>query len=167
MKSLTFVLLLSVGLFTAGCGYHPLYATGSDGRGVADSLAGVSIPEADTRAGQLVRNNLLSTMRPAGTAQEDRYKLVLIPVVTETQTVDQTRPGIERKRLKLAVSYDLVDLRSGTSLTTGKTFSDVSYDIVHQPVADLQAQNNATGRAAQEVGTDIRTRLAAYLASAH
>ena len=33
------------------------------------------------------------------------------------------------------------------------------------PVADLQAESNATSRAAKEVASDIHTRLAAYMAS--
>jgi hypothetical protein len=59
----------------------------------------------------------------------------------------------------------LTELSSGTQVNSGKTFSSVSYDIVHEPVADLQAEANALSRAAQEVGTDIHTRLAAFMAS--
>jgi hypothetical protein len=50
-------------------------------------------------------------------------------------------------------------------VNSGKTFSAVSYDIIREPVADLQAESNATSRAAKEVASDIHTRLAAYMAS--
>jgi hypothetical protein len=50
-------------------------------------------------------------------------------------------------------------------LHSGKTFSQVSYDVVREPFADMQAEANAMERAAHEVSMDIRSRLAAYFAS--
>jgi hypothetical protein len=130
-----------------------------------DSLSSIAIQEPDSRAGQLVRNSLLSSMRPAGTAQQNLFKLVLNPKLTQSTLVEQTLPGIKRMRLRLTVSYQLIEAGSGSEVNSGKTFSAVSYDVIHQPVADLQAESNATSRAAQEVAADIHTRLAAYMAS--
>ena len=155
------VVLLSL----AGCGYRPLYSSGSDGRGVVDSLSSIAIQEPGSRAGQLVRNSLLSSMRPAGTAQQNLYKLVLKPEVVQSTLVEQTLPGIKRMRLRLTVSYQLIEVSSASEVNSGKTFSAVSYDVIREPVADLQAESNATSRAAQEVAADIHTRLAAYMAS--
>ena len=62
-------------LALGGCGYRPLYGTAGDNRGVVASLASISITETDTRLGQILRNDLLSAMRPAGTAVEDHYVL--------------------------------------------------------------------------------------------
>jgi LPS-assembly lipoprotein len=155
------VVLLSL----AGCGFKPLYSSGSDGRGVVASLSSIAIQETDTRAGQLVRNNLLSTIRPAGTAGDNRYKLVLNPEVTQSTLVDRSIPGVKRIRLRLTVTYQLIETGSGAEVNSGKTFSAVSYDIIREPVADLQAEANATSRAAKEVASDIHTRLAAYMAS--
>ena len=107
---------------------------------------------------------MLSSMHPAGTAQENHYNLVLMPVVTQTTLVEQTLPGIKRVRLRLTVAYQLIDTGSGSEVNTGKTFSAVSYDVIREPVADLQAEANATNRAAREVASDIHTRLAAYMA---
>ena len=74
LRSLAAVALM---LLTA-CSYKPLYGTSSGSTGqVPDQLAMIAIPEAESRAEQLVRNDLLSTMRPAGTAAEDRYRLDL------------------------------------------------------------------------------------------
>ena len=163
MKKVTYCLVLLLGL--AGCGYRPLYTSGSDGRGVVASLSSIAIQEPDSRAGQLVRNSLLSSMRPAGTAGQDLYKLVLKPDVSESTLVSQSLPGVKRMRLRLTVSYQLIETSSGSEVNSGKTFSAVSYDVIREPVADLQAQSNATSRAAQEVAADIHTRLAAFIAS--
>ena len=155
-----FVLVLSL----AGCGYKPLYSSSSDGRGVVASLSSISIQETDTRAGQLVRNSLLSSIRPADTAGDDLYKLVLNPELTQSTLVDQSIPGIKRVRLRLAVTYQLIETGAGAEVNSGKTFSAVSYDVIREPVADLQAEANATSRAAKEVASDIHTRLAAFMA---
>ena len=156
-----FVVLLSL----TGCGYKPLYSSGSDGRGVVASLSSISVQETDTRAGQLVRNSLLSSIRPAGTAGDNRYKLVLNPELTQSTLVDRSVPGTERMRMRLAVTYQLIETASGSEVNSGKTFSAVSYDVIREPVADLQAESNAASRAAKEVAADIHTRLAAYMAS--
>ena len=49
--------------------------------------------------------------------------------------------------------------------SSGTTFARVPFDVIRQPFADMQAQTDATERAAREVGADIRTRLAAYFAT--
>jgi LPS-assembly lipoprotein len=162
VKKVVYCLVLLLSL--TGCGYRPLYTSGSDGRGVVASLSSITIEETGTRAGQLVRNSLLSSIRPAGTAQRDRFKLILKPELVQSSLVSQSLPGIKRMRLRLTVSYELLEAGSGSKVNSGKTFSAVSYDIIREPVADLQAEANATDRAAQEVAADIRTRLAAYMA---
>lgn len=154
------VVLLSL----TGCGYKPLYSSGSDGRGVVASLSSIAIQETHSRAGQLVRNSLLSSMRPASAAGDDLYKLILHPELAQSTLIDRSTPGIKRIRLRLTVTYQLIETASGAEVNSGKTFSAVSYDIVREPVADLQAEANATSRAAKEVASDIHTRLAAFMA---
>ncbi len=165
MQSARFTVFLVLAVVLAACGYRPLYESGIDGRGVAAQLEGIAIQEPGDRAGQLVRNKLLSSMRPAGTVKDDRFTLILVPTVAKSTLVDQSRPGIQRLRLRLNVAYRLVERGTGKEATAGKTFAAVSYDAVREPVADLQAESNALNRAAQEVGTDIHTRLAAFMAS--
>ncbi len=163
MKKVIYCLVVLLSL--TGCGFKPLYSSGSDGRGVVASLSSIAIQETDTRAGQLVRNNLLSSIRPAGTAGDNRYKLILNPELSQSKVVDRSITEADRVRLRLAVSYQLIETTSGAEVNSGKTFSAVSYDVIREPVADLQAEANATSRAAKEVASDIHTRLAAYMAS--
>lgn len=150
-------------LAAAGCGYRPLYGTAGDDRGVVAALASVSIPEANTRLGQIVRSDLLSAMRPAGTASQDRYVLVLRPEVKTASIIDKPLPNTTRRSVQVVVNFELTG--SEGVLHGGKTFSQVSYDVVREPFADMQAEANAMERAAHEVSMDIRSRLAAYFAS--
>jgi LPS-assembly lipoprotein len=163
MRRAPAILLVSAALLLAGCGYRPLYGSSSETAGVAATLSSISIPEAEDRVGQLIRNDLLSSMR-AGKG-EDKYTLLLKPVVKTSGVIDKPQPSVTRDAITLAVSYDLVERSTGSIVHSGKTFSQASGDVIRQPVADLQAETNATERAVHEVSADIRTRLAAYFAS--
>ena len=50
-------------------------------------------------------------------------------------------------------------------MASGKSFSNVSYDTVQEPVADLQAAENARERAARELAQDLKIRLSAFFAT--
>ncbi len=157
------VVMIAAVLALSGCGYRPLYGSSSGDAGVSATLASVSIPEPTSRAGQIIRNDLISTMR-SGTG-EDRYTLTLAPIVNKSGVIDLPQPAVTRQSITLTVTYELLDRRTGSSLQQGKTFSQVSFDVIRQPFADQQAETNATERAAHEVSGDIRTRIAAYFAT--
>ena len=155
--------LLSILLLLTGCGsYRPLYGTTATGGSVVTELSGMTVSEQNTRAGQLVRNDILSSINSSGA---NRYQLRLSP--TESTIAISSLAGTNTKRLKyvLSVAFELVDLKSGTLVKQGTSFSNISYDTVREPVADLQAAINARDRAAKEVGQDLRLRLAAALSS--
>ena len=157
------VLLVAAGL--AGCSsYRPLYGKGPSGEGVSSSLLSVVVPEQHDRVGQLVRNALLTSM--SGEAS-GRYVLKLI--LTE-KTIDVSvlsASSLHRKRLNVTAQFQLVESSSGAVASSGSSVSNVSFDVVKQPVADLQAATNAEERAAQELGQDIRQRIAAYFSTEH
>ena len=150
-------------LALGGCSYKPLYGTTSDDRGVVGELASISIPEANNRLGQIIRNDLLSAMRPAGTESQDRYRLDLKLSKSRSPVIDKKQPNETRNSVNVAVDFTLLD--GDKEVYKGKTFSQVSYDVVRQPFADTQAENDATERVAHELSADIRTRLAAYFAT--
>ena len=163
MRKLSAIACLAAALLLSGCGYRPLYGSSADSAGVSATLASVSIPVADNRVGQLIRNDLISAMRSG--VSEDRYTLLLSPAVKKANIIEQSKSQSERQAINLSVSFDLVDKATGKSLHTGKTFSQASYDVVGQPFADQQAETNAVERAAHEVSADIRIRLAAFFSS--
>ena len=157
------LLIVSLALALGGCGYKPLYGTSAESAGVSATLASVTIPEASDRLGQLIRNDLISAMRSG--SGEDRYTLIIKPIVRKTEVIDKPQPSTTRQAINLSVSFELLDRNSGATLHKGKTFSQASFDVVRQPFADLQAETNATERAAHEVSADIRIRIAAYFSS--
>lgn len=150
-------------LALAGCGgYRPLYGTASDGTDVTTTLSAIGVPEQRSRTGQLVRNELLSGL---GTGGVSSYELRL--TVAEGIGGVSSTPStvVYRKRFNLSVHYELVQLSSGKTINSGTSFSNVSYDAIREPVADLQAADNARVKATTQVGQDMRLRLAAFMAT--
>jgi LPS-assembly lipoprotein len=158
------LLQLTFAIPLAGCGLQPLYATRPGGEaGVAEQLAQVQVPEQQTRPGQLVRNQLLTIMQ--GHDGAARYTLEL--VIREGISPVSTLPGTAtvRYQYNLTGKYKLKQNGDGKNLVAGSIFSQVQYDTLRQPVADLQAKRDAMERAATELAHDIRLRIAAYFSS--
>jgi LPS-assembly lipoprotein len=152
---LTFTLL-------SACGsYRPLYGPTEGGQTVSSSLAAVTVAEQRTRTGQLVRNEIISG------SENEAEKFELRLVITESTGQVSATPStvVLRKRFNLSVQYDLVDLAKGASVVSGRSFANVSFDTLREPIADLQAAETARSRAASQVGQDVKQRLAAYFAS--
>jgi LPS-assembly lipoprotein len=143
-----------------GCGFKPLYGV-SSGTDPSAALAGVSIPEPKARFTQLIRTNLLSSMGQDGGGI---YRLELSQTVSDSAVI-RSKPGLnQRELLQVSVSYRLLETKTGKLLTHGSTFANVPFDRVNSEFANVQAQSNATQRAANQVADDIRTRVAVYFA---
>jgi LPS-assembly lipoprotein len=158
----------AVFILLSGCtDIRPLYGTNgmTYSESVSGQLADIDIPEPKTRTEQLVRNDLISGMSPAGTQGGGRYTLTL--TVSERLSSAYIAPNseISRKLLQLNANYVLTEQKGGLAIHSGKTFSEVSYDRITSEFANMQAKTDARERAAGEIARDIRIRLAAFFSS--
>ena len=103
----------------------------------------------------MVRNEIVSGVHPAGST----YRLAIEAVGNESLAIEAVNTESLRQHYKANVSFVLYDNNTGKPVYSGKTFSQVAYDRVDAPAANLQAQVNAQERAAREVGQDIRTHV--------
>ncbi len=165
MKNMAAISIAIAGLALAACDFRPLYGTTETGGNVAFLLASISVDQQNTRLGQLVRNEIVSGISPAGTSGGNAYRLAFTAQDSEFTSIDSVNTEPLRQQYKVNASFTLIDTGTGKPVHTGKTFSQVSYDRVDAPAANLQAQTNAQERAAIEIGRDIRIRLAAYFSS--
>jgi LPS-assembly lipoprotein len=156
------IMALAIGLSVSACGFQPLYGTSPTGSNVATELSAVAIDEQDTRLGQLIRNDLLSTMSGTGAT---RYRLQLMALDGTKTMIENDNEDTRRFNYRVNAAYRLIDRHTGQELSSGKTFSQVSYDRTTSDFSNVHAETNAMERAAKEVGNDIRTRLAAYFAA--
>ncbi len=164
MRQLVAIALAAVlSLALAGCGYRPLYGNvgGSNNGTVVQKLADISIEEQPTRAGQIVRNELISAMGGGGS------HYILKMVLNENNFAVASIKGtlVKRNRYSINIGYQLIDTSTGKQVTGGRSFSSNDYDEIREPVADMQALESARERAAREVAQDLRIRLSAFFAS--
>ena len=144
-----------------GCGFTPLYAT----PGVSPALSSVEVITPEGRIGHLLSEDLRDDLaidrekpalyRLALAVDEKRYARGL--------TFEQVATWYE---LSLRVSYSLIEISSGKTLTTGVMPISVSYNAAGDPYAGVVAQQNGQQRAAANAAQRIRLELAAYFAGA-
>jgi LPS-assembly lipoprotein len=167
MSDLKHLRILLVGLALCGaltgCGYRPLYGDNSNGKSVSTELAALEVTEQRSRSGQLVRNEVLSGVKSGD--EGARYRLDMVITEKTVDVAEASAVNVERKRVRLAVDYKLTVLSSGEAVNAGRSFSDVSYDRIGEPVADRQAEASALERAAHELAQDLRIRLAAFFSN--
>jgi LPS-assembly lipoprotein len=163
-RNFSAAILLSTAVLLQGCGYQPLYATRADGSSVSQQLAAVSVQHQSTRVGQLVRNEILRSTRPAGTAAPDRYVLKFVAKSNAQALVDTSDTVHRRLAYNLTANFQLIDNTSQQTVFTGRAFSRVPYDRLNASFSNVQARVNAEEQAAQQVGQEMKTRLAAFLA---
>ena len=144
-----------------GCGFTPLYAE----HGVTPGMAAIEVITPEGRIGHLLSEDLrddLATDR----SKPPLYRLAL--AIDEKRyarglTFEQVATWYE---LSLRVSYSLIDISSGKTLTTGIMPISVSYNAANDPYAGIVAQQNGQQRAAADAAQRIRLELASYFAGA-
>ena len=161
IKSFALVGLLAL----SACGFQPLYATRDDGTSVSQQLSEVNVASQSTRIGQLVRNEIVRSIRPAGTQARDRFHLKF-QATDNAQTLIDTADTVHRRlAYNLTTKFQLVDAGTNSVIFSGSAFSRVPYDRLDASFANVQARVNAEEQAAKQVGQEMRTRLAAFLAT--
>lgn len=169
-------LALALAGLTAGC-FQPLYGSGSSGpavgaSNVADKLSAVDVEQivapAATPLSRLaveVRNNLLFDLTGGGPAASSAYKLKISMTASTRQVIvdiNSARPEIQNYGIN--ATYSLIDSGTGKTLFTSYTFARVSYNIPGQlqRFAGDRGLRDAENRAAKEIASNIRSRLASY-----
>lgn len=161
IKSFALIGLLAL----SACGFQPLYATRDDGSSVSQQLAEVSVSPQTDRVGQLVRNEIVRSTRPAGTQAEDRFYL-RFEARSNSQTLIDTADTVHRRlAYNLSTNFRLIDASTNKVIFSGRAFSRVPYDRLDASFSNVQARVNAEEQAAKQVGQEMRTRLAAFLAT--
>ena len=147
--------VLGLGLL-AGCQAKPLYGT-MDGQ-----QQSVSISEAQTRVGQIVRNELVLGF--GGEQQNTAYRLDLTVTSSDTDTLPD---GIDNEytaaRMTVTAAYVLKSASTGETVKSGSRFVDAQLDLPSQRFAQERARLDAENRAARQVAALVRADVATAL----
>ncbi|MDJ1158706.1 LPS assembly lipoprotein LptE [Chelatococcus sp. SYSU_G07232] len=165
--SLAVVGTLALGL--AGC-FRPLYGTTAAGTSVQDTLAAIDVPQIrspnEGRLGHYLRNELAFDLGGGAPVQAKRYRLEITTTErVQTAIVDTQTGRADSATLIAEATYTLKPLGDGPAVTTGKAIASASYDRSSQRFTTLRAARDAEIRVASLLAEQIKTRIAAMLAT--
>jgi LPS-assembly lipoprotein len=164
--------VLALAGLTAGC-FQPLYGDHSvGGPQITGKLAAVEVAPIDApngsriaRVGVEVRDQLIYGLTGGADAPSPAYRLTVTLAPTQQQViVDITSARPEIQQYGIDASYNLIDIGTGKSVISGRTFSRVSFNIPgqQQRFAGARGQRDAEDRAAKVIAESIRSRLASF-----
>ncbi|BBF94576.1 LPS assembly lipoprotein LptE [Blastochloris tepida] len=159
----TVLAVIGLGLLAGGC-FTPLYAERTPNTGVSTQLANVDVKAIEGRVGQQVRNALIFELGGgAGSSPLAPYRLeVDLTENTQSMTVDPTTGRATVELITLNATFRLQDVTEDRVVLKDRAFAQASIDRGAQIYARDRAKRDAENRAAKEVASRIRERLAAY-----
>lgn len=150
----------------AGCtNVRPLYGSGGADAASGGDLAAISFAPMSDRLGQRLRNELIRLITPSGEPAAPDYRMTLQINVSESDVLIRTNSDVDRKTLSLSVAYKIIDTGTDEEVFAGNAFGDVSFSRVTSEYANIRARRDAENRAANIVAEQIRSTVAARLAS--
>jgi LPS-assembly lipoprotein len=151
--------------------FRPLYGPTASGERLDGVLAQIEVADIQAtpnteRFSHYLRSELVYDLNGSGQAAPKRYKLALaFTERLESPVVDSATGRAQAAILTGDVNYTLTTLDGATVITSGKATASASYDRSAQRFATVRAGRDADIRLAKTLSEQIRTRLAAALAS--
>ena len=147
-----------------GCGFQPIYARsgGAASSPMADQLASVRIAAIPDRQGQLLRNNLVSSLSPRGEPASPAY--VLDVNLTESSSgFASSKDGTATVgKLSISATYSLRETAGGRVVHHGRTRAISGYRFVGPRYGSTVSEREAQLDALMEIAAEIRGALSAY-----
>lgn len=157
-------------LTVAGC-FRPLYGPTVSGENLPDVLGAIRVEPINVGRGSeffahSLRSEVIFQLNGSGAPRPERYKLVMsIAQLLQTPTVDSTTGRADSATLTVNTAYSLENLEGGLPITKGVVISYATYDRSVQRFANVRAARDAQERVTRETAVQLRTRLAAVLAT--
>lgn len=155
------VLLASLTLLLAACGFQPMYAPAANG---GPAIGPVEVAQIDGMAGHVLKAELDRVLAVENNGAP--------PAVLEITLSEQVTPlGIRvdesatRSELRLIANYVLTP-SGGGRVMRGSVFTVVNYDITTAAFGEIAAQDDARERAAETMAQRFRAELALRMAQA-
>ena len=167
-RLLALAVLAAVAPALSACGnggFKPLYATNSYGVNVSDKLAQVKVAPIPGRVGQRIRNELIYETTGGGRTQKANYRLEVAVRETVSTTIVQRTGESKSHVYNLDASFRLIRIADNTVVLQGKSYGRAGFERFESIFSNVRARKDAEDRAAQTVGTELKTRLASFLAT--
>jgi LPS-assembly lipoprotein len=156
-------------LLPAGCGFHPLYGTVTNGPvavNVQQQLEAIRIVPSGDRVGQQLYNSLRDSLNPRGVPSTPRYVLRIELVESQQQLLLEQDQAATRTYLAISAIYHLTVAGGQKEVLSGTVRTRTGYNLLSNEYASRVAMKDAEARSAVELADGIRQRLAIYMAEA-
>lgn len=157
-------LSLALALLTAGCGFHPIYATPE--KSVSMDLAQVHIGNIPDRSGQELRNLLIDKMNYAGRPATPLYELTVTIQESRSDLGIRTDATSARSQIALLARYTLTPRNGGQPLLNAHAATHVGYNKLDAQYSNLSSEEDARRRGLNELSEQIVNRLGLYFSGA-
>ncbi|HYD89557.1 MAG TPA: LPS assembly lipoprotein LptE [Vitreimonas sp.] len=155
------VLIASLTLLLAACGFQPMYAPAGGG----PAIGPVSIEEIEGKAGHVLRTELSRILSVEnGDAPPSQLEITLLEQVTPLGI--RRDESATRAELRLIANYVLTPPQPGAQVMRGSVVTVVNYDIPTAAFGEIAAQDDARERAAETMAQRFRAELALRMAQA-
>jgi LPS-assembly lipoprotein len=156
-KAFTIASVLLAASVLSGCGFTPMYAKTS----VGNRLSDIDLDTPQTRTGYFLGQDLRQTLDD-DPATPKSYKLKIDMNENHYAIGYRIDDTATRSEITSNVTYTLVDLATGKTLTTDHFTETVTYASTTSPFAGIVSQQDGQERLAQAVATRIQGALAVY-----
>lgn len=152
----------------AGCiTVQPLYGSWN---GTGDQLAGklqaVAVDPISSRLGHYLSDDLVIALNGTGAPVPARYHLIVtIQEGSETPLINTVTGIPTGSNIVTTANYQLVPIAGTEPILKGRAFVAASYDRTSARFADIRAARDAEIRDARVLAEQIRTQIAAELAT--
>ncbi len=162
------VLAALAGACADGSGFRPLYGTSSlGGADVTTKLAGIEYAPIPGRVGQRLRNELIfHSTGGAGEAASPLYRMEISVTENIISTLVSVDGNAQSAVYNLTAKFVLVRVSDKSVVLKGTSTGRASFERVKSIFSNVRASEDAENRAARTVGEELKSRLAAYLATA-
>jgi LPS-assembly lipoprotein len=157
--------VLILPLLLGGC-FKPLYGPLASGGSLQDELQAIAVNPIPERLGHFVESELAFAFNGTGSTVVPKYRLtVVLRERVQTPLIDTVTARASAATVIVDADYSLVPVGGIEPITKGTAFSVASYDRTSQRISNVQAARDAETRDAKVIADQIRTRVAAALAS--
>lgn len=150
-----------------GSGFKPLYGSAGIGANVGSKLASVQIAPIPGRAGQYIRNELIfDTTGGEAITENPAYRLEIAVTENLTSTLVKSNGDSVSQIYAATANFSLIRIADKFVVLKGQSFGRAGFERNPSVFANVRAQDDAKARASRTIATELKTRLAAFLATA-
>ena len=163
------VLAVAIALpLLAACGnggFQPLYGSLGTTANTSEKLRSVQFAPIPGRVGQRVRNELIYLSTGGGLPNEPQYRLEVAIRQSITSTLVLRTGRSNAKIYNLDAKFRLINLADKKVILSGTSYGKAGFERFTSIFSNVRARKDAEDRAARTVAEDLKSRLAAFLAT--